>query len=481
MQNNSSINKLLDLGSKFSKKRIFVIGDIMLDEYIIGSTYRISPEAPVPIINTNDINYTLGGAANVAMNLKSLGAIPILVGVIGKDEQGKRIEKLLKNNKINNFLLKKQDTPTILKSRIISKNQQIVRIDREGKISDYFSKNIINIFKKNIENIDLLLVSDYGKGTIINIKDYIKLCKQYKIPIIIDPKGNSFEKYKNAEIITPNLSEFEKIQGKCLNLKNLEEKAANLIAKLNLKALLITRGKDGMSLIQKNRKPFHIKALNIPIADVVGAGDTVIANFSTCYSVGLNMKDSTIIANTAASMVVRIQGTANVNINSLQKKLLINRKILSINELLFMVKNFKKNKKKIIMTNGCFDILHYGHVNFLHEAKKFGDVLIVAINSDSSIRKLKGPLRPINSLKSRSEILSSINVIDFIVSFNEVTPINLIKKIIPNILVKGGDYKKNEIIGSDFVLKNGGTLKIIKYNKGFSTTKIIKKINKLKK
>ena len=491
--------------SLFKKSNILVIGDAMLDKYTFGHTNRISPEAPVPVLKVEKEILKPGGAANVASNISSLGLKTSLVSEVGIDENGKALRKIIKSQKINLISKSDKNYNTITKTRIISQNQQLIRIDNECSYTD---EKPINIISKEIEILikksDAVIFSDYNKGSLRNIKQLIKVCKKFKKPVFVDPKGNDFDCYKNSFAITPNLKEFENIVGPCKNHKEIISKAKVLSSNLNINSILITLGSEGMLLVSKNNTPKHIKATSAKeVFDVTGAGDTVIAVLCAAY-LSSNEQDlyyAALVANIAAGEVIKKLGAQSIDADELTSLVYKNisleneieeeyfkmldelddfeRVIKSEKELMKIINLIRKLGFNIGFTNGCFDILHRGHIKYLDEARKSSDFLFIGLNDDSSVKKLKGKDRPINNVKDRIEMLRRATFDDaFIIKFNESTPLKLIKKIKPDILIKGGDYKINEIVGSDFVKKYNGKVKTIPFVKGCSSSNIIEKIKK---
>ncbi len=455
-------------------KKILVAGDIILDTYTYGTVDRISPEAPVIILKKNREENRLGGAANVALNLKMLGANIKLIGSIGKEKNARIVKKLLVSSQIDSYLIESKNIITIHKNRLVSDQQQIIRVDLEDKKSIQANERLFyQYFSRIYKETDIILFSDYDKGTLINIRDLIKLSKKQNKTIIIDPKGTNYEKYKFANILTPNLKEFETIVGTCGCEGEIVARGLKLIKNLSIDTLIITRGKNGLTLIKCDGTVQNFSALAKDVFDVTGAGDTFIANLALNLSKDKSLLKSIDAANFAAGKVVGKFGTSFITAEELEDKSVLN---LNKTKLIEVVKNKKKDGKKVVFTNGCFDILHPGHIKLLTKAKKLGDILVVAVNSDKSIKELKGNGRPINRLKDRLELLRSMNMIDFIIEFSEKTPINLIKSIKPDILVKGNDYNINEVVGADFVQKYGGIVKLIELKQGYSTTNIIQQL-----
>ena len=453
--------------------KILIIGDIILDEYLQGTVSRVSPEAPVPVLRPDDRELRLGGAANVASNVKSLGSKVELIGVVGKDTAATELRELLKNKSIRTSLTNSEKT-TVHKLRLSAGQQQLLRLDREESFTKKDWLTTKNTFSKKLKGFNAVIVSDYGKGTLVDVPFLIKESKKRNIPVFIDPKGNNFNKYKGAYIITPNFMEFSTEVGGVTSESDFTNKANKLIKKLALQALLVTRGQEGMTLFKKdggqiNRTDFPTEAKDV--FDVTGAGDTVIASLASAQSSGMSLEDSVKLANVAAGIVVGKSGTATPSIVELSLSLNADDSLISNSEIKDLVKAAKKDSKKIVFTNGCFDLLHPGHITYLSEAKKLGDRLIVALNTDRSVKRLKGNKRPINSLRHRALQVAALDSVDWVTSFSQDTPLKLIKELEPDVLVKGQDYKIKEIVGSKEVLSNGGQVKTIKLVQGFSTSK----------
>ena len=462
----------------FSKAKIFVTGDVMLDRYLFGSTDRVSPEAPVPVVRITKTDDRPGGAANVAINLSKVGIQTSLFGVIGQDLEGRLLENLLISENIECNLKTTENLNTTIKTRIQSRGQQLIRFDRDAALER------VQSFKKDVESnlldIDAIIISDYAKGVTSGIAEIIKICKANHILTLVDPKGLDFKKYTGVDILTPNQNEFEAVVGECDSNNCLVEKALEMIRELELKALLITRSDKGMLLVRSNGEHYFLDTRARDVFDVTGAGDTVIAIFAAALASGTDILSSAKIANLAAGVVVGKIGVAYIDQmelqNQISKSFEDNRGIQSLSQLNKLVNFSHRNSEKIIMTNGCFDILHAGHIAYLEEAKSLGDRLIVAVNDDNSVKQLKGSMRPINSLNDRMMVLSGLACVDWVISFSEETPLSLIKKIKPHVLVKGGDYSLDDVIGGKEVIQNGGEVRILSFKKGFSTTAIIEKL-----
>ena len=464
------------------KANVLVIGDIILDKYIHGNVDRVSPEAPVPILRPEFEERRLGGAANVASNISALGSKVWLQGVIGKDEAAKEIRSLIKERNIKGFFITSK-FPTISKLRILASRQQLLRVDSEEKFSEEDWTNTRNLFSKLISTTkaSVLILSDYEKGTLRDIPLLIKQANKKNLYTLVDPKGNNFSKYKGANIITPNYLEFSNAVGGVSDESDLTLKAKNLIADLKLDALLITRGAEGMTLIEKQegkikRSDFSTQAQEV--FDVSGAGDTVIASLAASIACGFNLNDSVKISNIAAGVVVGKSGTATPRISELEHFFKADSIFSTKIQLKRLCKEAREDSLKVVFTNGCFDVLHAGHVSYLEAAKELGDKLIVGINNDSSVRKLKGKDRPINPLEERMTLIQALKCVDHVVSFSEETPLKLIEFLKPNILVKGADYSTEEIVGASSVIRDGGEVKTIPLIKGLSSSDKIKKIKR---
>lgn len=441
--------------------KILVIGDVMLDHYIFGKTTRISPEAPVPVVHFKQEKYKLGGAANVANNLIEMGAEVDLIGLIGKDNDAITLKQMLLSKKIGNYLQSKKNITTTKKTRVIGNNNQIARIDYEKLTHEYVNIN------KNLDKYDVVIISDYNKG-VVNDLLVGDIRKSFNGFIVVDPKGKDWSKYFNADYITPNEKELKIIIGDYVNDDELIKKAKKLIKKLNLKGLLVTRSEKGILLIQRNKHfPYNSEAKSV--FDVSGAGDSVIASFSINIF-KKQAEEAAYISNIAGSISVSKFGTNPVSNREIE--LLLNSK--SEESYHFELNDLKSKGKKIVFTNGCFDLLHKGHIDLLTKSKSFGNILVVGLNSDKSVKKIKGDNRPIIDQETRKKTLLSLGFIDFVLTFDDETPARLISKIKPDVLVKGGDYKINEIVGSKTVLNNGGRVEIVKILDGHSTSDLEK-------
>ena len=470
------------LKKEIKNTNVLLIGDVMLDKYVFGKVTRISPEAPVPVFLSAHHKHVLGGAGNVFNNFFTLGVKSTFITIVGKDEAGKEVKKLIRKNSLKNIYIY-EDTKKITtkKTRYLANNQQIIRVDHEDKI--ILSKNaknfIISNFKKNISSCNVVVISDYDKGVITKplIETLIKIARNFKKPVIVDPKNKNFAIYNNVYLVTPNQLEASKITGlDCHTNKEVEICAKFIIEKYIINNVIVTRGEKGLTFVNK-KKTVHSPTRKIEVFDVSGAGDTVLAILAISISSKIEIENVLFYANKAAGIVVGKIGTSTITKKEMFKKDTFHKKdkILNLKELKKRVVEDKEKDLRIGFTNGCFDILHYGHISYLEKSRQLCDKLIVAINSDRSVEKLKGKNRPINNQLSRAKVLAALHFCDYIIIFNEDTPLSLINTLRPDLITKGGDYKIKDVIGSKELLKWGGETKILPYLKEFSTSKIINK------
>lgn len=461
----------------FKDASILVIGDVMLDRYWFGDTSRISPEAPVPVVKINSIDNRPGGAGNVALNIAALGAKVTLLGITGNDEAATILEEQLTSAAVKHDFCRLDPISTIVKLRVISRHQQLIRLDFEEKMSA--SADLAEPYRRHLKYANLVILSDYNKGTLADPQTLIRLAREANIPVLVDPKGSDFSKYNGATIITPNFKEFETIVGPCQSEQDILEKGRVLLAKHQIEALLVTRGEDGMTLILQNNM-FHLPAYAREVFDVTGAGDTVIGVLGAAYAANCDLFTATTLANLAASIAVSKLGAATVSVPELQValsgKTSFANGIVNEEQLNQAVKQAQAQGKKIVFTNGCFDILHAGHVTYLQMAKQLGDYLIVAVNTDESISQIKGPNRPINHLDHRMTVLAGLGVVDWVVPFADATPERLLQQLKPDLLVKGGDYQVHQVVGADIVRAYGGEVRIMNHNIDTSSTSILKQL-----
>ncbi|OCG59538.1 bifunctional D-glycero-beta-D-manno-heptose-7-phosphate kinase/D-glycero-beta-D-manno-heptose 1-phosphate adenylyltransferase HldE [Gilliamella sp. Fer4-1] len=464
----------------FNCANVLVVGDIMLDRYWYGGTNRISPEAPVPVVKIDSLEERPGGAANVAMNITSLCGNVRLIGLTGIDEPAKILNEQLSGHKVQCDFVSVSTHPTITKLRVLSRNQQLIRIDFEEGFNNIDATPLLERIQTALTTHKVLVLSDYAKGALSAVQSMIKLANHANVPILVDPKGTDFERYRGATLLTPNMSEFEAVVGYCKTEEEIVEKGYQLIKQYDLKALLVTRSEKGMTLLQLDKPIYHLPTQAKEVFDVTGAGDTVIATLAAALAAGQSLEESCFLANVAAGVVVGKLGTSTVSqvelSNAIRARANDGFGVMTEEELKEEIKKARMRGEKIVMTNGCFDILHAGHVSYLANARKLGDRLIVAVNSDASVKQLKGESRPINPLMQRMIVLGALNSVDWVVPFEEETPQRLIASILPDVLVKGGDYKPENIAGGKEVIEAGGTVKVLNFEDGCSTTNIINAI-----
>lgn len=476
MRMNSSLPTKLP---SFSDAHVLVIGDVMLDRYWFGGTERISPEAPVPVVKVDNENHRPGGAGNVALNIGALGTKITLLGITGKDEAADQLATQLNAAGIQHHLHRAHASNTIIKLRVLSQHQQLIRLDFESDLHPVEKAPLLAEFKNQLTQTQLVVLSDYQKGTLSDPQALIRLAKQANVPVLVDPKGNDFSIYQGADILTPNLKEFEAIVGKSTSEQEFIAKGRDLIDELDLKALLVTRGEQGMTLIETD-STHHVPAFAREVYDVTGAGDTVIGVLSAAIAAGSTLAAAVSLANLAASIAVGKLGAATVSTPELEIGLdnhqAVNTGIVNDEQLAQAVALARSQNKKIVFTNGCYDIIHAGHVMSLKMAKQCGDLLIVAVNSDESIREIKGPDRPINNLEHRMTVLANLGMVDWVVPFSDKTPERLLELIRPDILAKGGDYTLNQVVGADIVKNYGGEVRIMKHGITTTSTSILNQL-----
>jgi D-beta-D-heptose 7-phosphate kinase/D-beta-D-heptose 1-phosphate adenosyltransferase len=463
----------------FSKTKVVVAGDVMLDQYLFGATSRISPEAPVPVVHVQQTDDRPGGAANVAVNLASLGVKTRLIGAVGDDGAANTLERLLQAHGIDCDFARVSDRPTITKTRVQSRGQQLIRLDQENAAELRDSK-LVDAVGEAAAGAGAVILSDYGKGALTDVSKMIELCREANVPVLVDPKGRDFEKYRGATLLTPNQGEFEAVAGHCSSDAELASRGWEMVEELGLTALLVTRSEKGMMLLETGSEPVFLSTQAREVYDVTGAGDTVIATLAGALASGQTFAAAAALANIAAGLVVRKIGVATVTPGEIQVALHQRgqggRGLVSRDELLVVAGEARSRRERIVMTNGCFDILHAGHVAYLEEAKSLGDRLIVAVNDDDSVRRLKGESRPINALEDRMLVLAGLAAVDWVVPFSDDTPAGLIAAVLPDVLVKGGDYRPDQIAGGKEVLENGGEVRVLSFRDGHSTSRIIDKL-----
>ena len=465
---------------QFDGVRVLVAGDVMLDRYWFGATGRISPEAPVPVVHVRDTEERPGGAGNVAVNLASLGVHCTVIGITGDDAIADALAASMEKRGVRCQFVRLKHASTITKLRVLSRHQQLIRLDFEETFGSFTSAPLLPVFKRELAGSDVVILSDYGKGSLSAVHELIAAARAAGKPVLVDPKGRDFGKYKGVTAVTPNLAELEAVTGECPDEASLVQKGGKLRDELGLKALLVTRSEHGMTLLESGRPPLHLPTQALEVSDVTGAGDTVIALLAAGLGAGLAFADAAALANLAAGLVVAKLGSATVT--PVELRLAAHSRsgggVLTETAVMDAVTHARSQGERIVMTNGVFDILHAGHVSYLREARTLGDRLIVAVNDDASVRRLKGTGRPINTVENRMQVLAALSCVDWVVAFPEDTPERLICKLLPDILVKGGDYKPQDVAGYQCVTKSGGEVRILQYVAGLSTTAMINAMRK---
>ena len=477
----------VELLHNVKKLRVLVIGDFMIDKYIEGSVSRISPEAPVPVLAVKNKISKLGGAGNVVNNLAMLGASIRVAGCIGTDIDGIWLKEELSRRNIDTSYLRQEDnTQTIVKTRLVSKKQQFLRYDEETiqDVSDTFVEFIIANIEDVFKKIDVLIISDYGKGTIREdlAQVLIGYANKNNIISIVDPKGKDYKKYSNATVCTPNLNELRVVTGEKIETEEeISIYGKQLRETIKLKNLMITRSEKGMSIITEKNEKKDFPAVEKEVIDVSGAGDTVVSALAVCMGVGYSIDDSCIIANIAASIVCSKFGTSTVSLNELIGGIVSSGefKEVDVQVAKYITLGLKEQGKKVVFTNGCFDLIHAGHISSFLQAKKYGDILIVAVNSDSSVKKIKGDKRPIVGQKNRVKMLCGLECVDYVIVMEDTTPERILNILQPDIVVKGKDWEGKEMPERKIIDSYGGTMKFIDLEQGLSTTNIIKKISEV--
>lgn len=460
--------------------RVLVAGDVMLDRYWHGPAGRISPEAPVPVVRVTEIEDRPGGAANVALNIAGLGASAALVGVTGGDDAEAILRERLGAAGIDCLFQQAPGQPTITKLRIISRQQQLLRLDFEEPFHDLDAAPFTAAVTANLAGCGALILSDYQKGALRDCQALIQQARKAGVPVLVDPKGTDFSRYRGATLLTPNFSEFEAVAGPVGSEEELANRGRQLMEELELQALLITRSEKGMTLLRRGHSALHLPARAREVFDVTGAGDTVISVLAAALAAGSPLEDAVALANIAAGIVVGKLGTAVVSAPELRRAVHqeggVGRGVMTLEQLKVAVEDARAQGERIVFTNGCFDIIHAGHVGYLDTARRQGDRLIVAVNADDSIRRLKGPGRPINPLERRMAVLAALEAVDWVVPFETDTPEPLLKELRPEVLVKGGDYSVEQVVGGDIVKSYGGEVRVLDFIDDVSTTKIVERI-----
>lgn len=457
--------------------RVVVVGDLILDRYWHGATRRISPEAPVPIVLVEQAEERVGGAANVAANVVALGGQATLVGVTGDDSDGRALEQHSRAAGITTRFVRESAYRTTVKLRVVSQHQQLVRLDFEKPACDGHGDALFELFEAELERCDVLVLSDYAKGALYQPDRFIDAARDAGVPVIVDPKARDFSRYRGASLITPNYAEFEAAAGSGVDGETLAAAAGRLIEAHALGAILVTRGDAGMTLVEHGGRVTHVQAETQDVFDVTGAGDTVCGVLASAVGSGVALVEAMHLANAAAGLVVGKFGAATVSVDEIDQALAardgVRRGVVDESELLNRCSAARRRGERLVMTNGCFDILHAGHVNYLQSARAMGDRLIVAVNDDESVRRLKGEGRPLNPVADRMAVLAALDAVDWVVPFSASTPRDLIAAVLPEVLVKGGDYRVEDIAGGEEVIASGGRVEIVEFLPGRSTTGLL--------
>lgn len=472
----------------FAKLRVLCIGDIMLDQFIYGQVDRISPEAPIPVFSIKEEKVMLGGAGNVTRNIVSLGAHTILVSVIGHDKVGREIASMIGNEpNVLPYMLTEPNRITTTKTRYVAGSHQVLRADKEEHtpISEETVGKLLDIVTSELQNVDVVILSDYGKGLLTRavINGVITAAKQQNKPVIVDPKSRDFSLYAGATLISPNLHELANASNQDVRTDaEITQAARGLMQAHDIANILVTRSKDGMTLVTGGDEIYNILSRAHEVYDVSGAGDTAIATLSLGIAAGLSLPDAANLANTAAGIVVGKLGTAVIATQDLKTEIFVQErtngthKIVTLDDAAVLVEKWKREGKKVGFTNGCFDLIHSGHLAILNRTKQHCDRLIVAVNSDASVKRLKGESRPVHSEIERALLLASLSVVDMVIIFGEDTPMKLLETLKPAVLAKGADYQKHQVVGHELVESYGGEVVLVPLKDGYSTTNIIKKL-----
>lgn len=454
----------------------------MLDRYWSGQTRRISPEAPVPVVKVSEESERVGGAANVAANVAAMGANVVLIGGVGEDAAADRLADLCRALGIEIVFIRDASVETTVKLRVMSQHQQLLRLDFESDEVAYASTDIEAKFRASVATADVVVFSDYDKGLLRDSRSLIGIAREAGKTVIVDPKSNDYERYAGASLVTPNYPEFEACVGRCRDDADIIERARNLCRQHALGSLLITRGERGMVLVRGNEAPLVLGADARDVFDVTGAGDTVCAALATALAGSMALGDAVRFANTAAGIAVGKSGTASVSLREVTRAFAgpkgssATGAVVADEVLESVMQAARDSGERIVMTNGCFDIIHAGHVTYLNQAKALGTRLLVAVNSDASVTRLKGTGRPVHKLADRMAVLAALGAVDWVVSFDTDTPAELIRRVNPHVLVKGGDYTVADIVGGDDVLRAGGEVLTLPLVDGLSTSSVITRL-----
>jgi D-beta-D-heptose 7-phosphate kinase/D-beta-D-heptose 1-phosphate adenosyltransferase len=478
---------VVKLLNRFHGARVLVLGDVMLDRFIYGAVERISPEAPIPVLSVERTLDMAGGAANVARNIAALGAQCELLGVVGEDSAAEQLcKQLAQSPAIRVHFVTDPARPTSLKTRYVAEGQQVMRADweRKDEISREVGCSLLRQFAAAIHEVDIVVLSDYAKGVLSDsvLQEAIRIAQQNRKPVIVDPKSKSFSKYAGATVLTPNRLELQgACEMECLNDEQVTRGARWVLDRGICSTLVVTRGKDGMSVIGSDGVA-HIPTEARQVYDVSGAGDTVIATLATGLASGGDIAEAASLANLAAGIAVGKRGTATVTPGEIMASMppfgrhADPLKIYSIDNVLPLVREWRDRGLKVAFTNGCFDLLHPGHISLLDQARRTADRLVVGLNADLSVRRLKGPSRPVQGEVARATVLAAVKSVDAVVIFADDTPLELIEALRPDVLVKGADYTVETVVGADETMQHGGRVVLAQIVDGFSTTDTVARV-----
>ena len=465
--------------------RVLVCGDVMLDRYWAGSTTRISPEAPVPVLAVDDESFRPGGAANVALGIAALGAACTLIGLVGDDAEADALEARLIAAGLVCELIRVSDWRTTTKLRVTSRRQQLLRLDFEAPLPAAAGREArIELARRLAERVashDVLVLSDYDKGALLEPEALLAAAASAAVPVLVDPKAGSAERWRGAAVIKPNLAEFMALTGGApiADEADLQARGAQLCASAGIGAVLVTRGEAGMTLVAQGSAPIHLPARVLDAFDVTGAGDTVAAVLATAMAAGEDLAQAMELASLAAGAAVARTGTVAVTqaeLHALTAGLAADRGVLDRDALRQAVAAAQQRGERVVFTNGCFDLLHAGHLSYLEEARALGDRLVVAVNGDASVTRLKGPGRPINRAEHRARMLAGLSTVDWVTVFDEDTPEALLTDLQPQVLAKGGDYSLDEVVGADLVRAWGGEVRVLTLHPDLSTTAMVERV-----
>jgi len=479
--------ELISILGDLGRPRVLIIGDLILDRYVSGDVWRISPEAPIPVLNARQTDVRLGGAGNVATNLCSMEASVEVIGLVGDDENGRALLQLLEQLGVETRgCVRDAGRPTIEKTRLVSGVHQILRVDWEDPtpLDDPYVERLVANLPQSVAAADAVILSDYDKGlcTARVLSETIRLARELGKPCLVDPKGDDYTQYRGATLVTPNRKEAEAAIGrKIARLDQLEGAARTLIAAADLDAAVITLGADGIFFLTADGEMDRVPTSARQVFDVTGAGDTVIAHLAVALACGLSLDRAVRLANHAAGIVVARRGAASVTRQELRSSVGDERfdgKILTPQTLDAALGEWRRSGRSIVFTNGCFDVLHRGHVQYLRFAKSKGDVLLVGVNDDASVRRLKGEARPVNVLADRIEVLAALEMVDAVVPFGEDTPARIVERVTPDVLVKGEDWRDKGVVGREWVEQHGGVVHLAPLVDGYSTTSILERSGK---